>query len=191
MDIKNEMANTVHRRKRKHLIKRLSKAAMWASELAAFSAEKCDARSALEAEAYSSWMQGNVLFEKETDWSRAMGLYVKAKCVPAPMVLASLMLQVLLSLTLLCVHAWQACTSVRMQGTLKAQHVPHILSVQPVELHSICVVNLLPSSLYKHPYVTASANATATAMSAYGPTISISTAIHLAGRELGGQNAPD
>ena len=43
-------------RKRHHAIKRLSKAAAWAAQLASLAAARSDARTALEAEAYASWM---------------------------------------------------------------------------------------------------------------------------------------
>jgi len=43
-------------RKRHHAIKRLAKAASWAAQLAALAAARADARTALEADAYSSWM---------------------------------------------------------------------------------------------------------------------------------------
>ena len=44
-------------------------------------AEVADTRSALEAEAYSAWMAGNVLLEKEADWARALALFTRARCV--------------------------------------------------------------------------------------------------------------
>jgi hypothetical protein len=43
-------------RKRHHAINRLAKASAWAGQLAALAASRADARAALEAEAYSSWM---------------------------------------------------------------------------------------------------------------------------------------
>ncbi len=47
-------------RKHHHAIKRLSKAAAWAAQLASLAASRADARTALEAEAYSSWMARGV-----------------------------------------------------------------------------------------------------------------------------------
>ena len=64
--------------KRSHLIRRLSKAASHASELSALTAACCDDRTSLEAEAYSLWMTGNLLLEKETDWERALASFIKA-----------------------------------------------------------------------------------------------------------------
>lgn len=43
------------------------------------SSDVCDTRSALEANAYSCWMAGNVLLEKESDWTRAMAQFTRAK----------------------------------------------------------------------------------------------------------------
>ncbi len=43
-------------RKRHHAIKRLAKAASHAAQLASLAAARSDARTALEAEAYASWM---------------------------------------------------------------------------------------------------------------------------------------
>ncbi|KAI8465561.1 MAG: hypothetical protein J3K34DRAFT_525289 [Monoraphidium minutum] len=79
MEIKkdNEDRPLVHRRH--HSIRRLTKASAWAADLARFAAGVCDTRSALEAEAYSAWMAGNVLLEKESDWARALGHFTRAK----------------------------------------------------------------------------------------------------------------
>lgn len=41
--------------------------------------EVSDTRSALEAEAYASWMGGNLLLEKESDWPKALALFTRAK----------------------------------------------------------------------------------------------------------------
>eukprot|EP00983_Pelagomonas_calceolata_P087815 1157041-Pelagomonas_calceolata.AAC.6 len=39
----------------------------------------CDARSALEAEAYALGMAGYVLLEKEVQWERALSRFMRAK----------------------------------------------------------------------------------------------------------------
>eukprot|EP00879_Flechtneria_rotunda_P020354 GHRR01021405.1.p1 GENE.GHRR01021405.1~~GHRR01021405.1.p1 ORF type:complete len:546 (+),score=261.79 GHRR01021405.1:1195-2832(+) len=68
----------VDKRKRHHALRRLTKAAYWAGELSRLAHATCDTRSALEADAYSSWMTGNVWMEKETDWKRALAAYTRA-----------------------------------------------------------------------------------------------------------------
>lgn len=40
-----------------------------------------DARSALEADAYSSWMSGSFLLEKQVSWELALAKLTRAKCV--------------------------------------------------------------------------------------------------------------
>ena len=59
-------------RKRHYALRRLSKAAAWAAELARLAGGTCDTRSALEAEAYASWMCGNLGMEREADWQAAI-----------------------------------------------------------------------------------------------------------------------
>ena len=65
--------------KQHHAVKRLCKAAAWAAQLAQLAGSRADARTALEAEAYSSWMAGNVLLEKETDWAGAVAAFLRAQ----------------------------------------------------------------------------------------------------------------
>jgi RNA-binding signal recognition particle 68 len=67
-------------RKRLHLVRRLRKAAYWASELAQLASLKGDARTVLEAEAYASWMAGNLLLEQEIDWDGALAKFLRAMC---------------------------------------------------------------------------------------------------------------
>eukprot|EP00775_Hariotina_reticulata_P003191 gene3191-3469_t len=74
-----EGQSTTAPRKRHHALRRLRKAAVWAAELARFAAACCDTRSALEAEAYSSWMAGNVLMEREADWEKVLATYSRAR----------------------------------------------------------------------------------------------------------------
>ncbi|KAG5192897.1 hypothetical protein JKP88DRAFT_346319 [Tribonema minus] len=56
---------------RHHLMRRLSKAAKWASDLETLCAAAGDERTALEACAYAAFMCGNVLLEKES-WGGAL-----------------------------------------------------------------------------------------------------------------------
>ncbi len=79
MELKKEAEGKVAPRKHLHSTKRLAKAAYWAAELSRFASQRCDTRSALEAEAYSSWMGGNLLLEKESDWEGALARYARAK----------------------------------------------------------------------------------------------------------------
>eukprot|EP00887_Chlorella_sp_A99_P002852 scaffold6.g2852.t1 len=65
--------------KRHHLISLLSKAAAHAAELVRLASQRCDARTQLEAEAYSSWMAGSMLLEKESDWEQALARFVRAR----------------------------------------------------------------------------------------------------------------
>eukprot|EP00244_Chara_vulgaris_P012339 TRINITY_DN6437_c2_g1_i2.p1 TRINITY_DN6437_c2_g1~~TRINITY_DN6437_c2_g1_i2.p1 ORF type:complete len:566 (-),score=137.77 TRINITY_DN6437_c2_g1_i2:58-1656(-) len=68
-------------RQRFHLIRRLTKAARWGDILASLCAEKADSRTALEAEAYASWMWGNVKLEREDDWEGALVKFLRARTV--------------------------------------------------------------------------------------------------------------
>ncbi|KAL4457793.1 hypothetical protein ABPG75_012658 [Micractinium tetrahymenae] len=79
MDLKSQLEQEQVAAKRQHLVRRLSKAASHAAELVALTAARCDARTQLEAEAYSLWMAGSVLLEKETDWEGALARFLKAR----------------------------------------------------------------------------------------------------------------
>ena len=57
----------------------LAQAVLWAGELSRFAAERCDARGALEAEAYACWMAGNLQLEKEADWELGLAKFTRAK----------------------------------------------------------------------------------------------------------------
>lgn len=65
--------------KRHHLLRRLSKAVRHAEDLVRLTAARCDARSNLEAEAYSAWMSGTMLLEKANDWQGALAAFGRAK----------------------------------------------------------------------------------------------------------------
>uniref|UniRef100_A0A6A7G753 Signal recognition particle subunit SRP68 n=1 Tax=Hirondellea gigas TaxID=1518452 RepID=A0A6A7G753_9CRUS len=79
MQQKHEMTDD-RDRSRFHLIRRLTKAAFWSSQLTKLCSVAADARTALEAEAYCSWMNGNILLEREI-WSDALEKFVHAKTV--------------------------------------------------------------------------------------------------------------
>jgi hypothetical protein len=78
MDVKNQIEQGVEGASRGHLVRRLTKAAAHARELAALAAARCDARSSLEAEAYSAWMAGTLLLERESDWEGAAAAFRRA-----------------------------------------------------------------------------------------------------------------
>eukprot|EP00899_Mesostigma_viride_P007214 jgi/Mesvir1/16494/Mv10047-RA.2 len=67
--------------KRAHLLRKLSKAAMWADLFAKLCATRSDSRTALEAEAYASWMRGSLQLEREDDWEGALSKFVRARAV--------------------------------------------------------------------------------------------------------------
>jgi hypothetical protein len=67
--------------KRRRGLRRLRKAASWAGQLARVAGVVCDARGALESEAYAAWMQGNALMEGETQWEGAAAQFSRARCV--------------------------------------------------------------------------------------------------------------
>uniref|UniRef100_A0A7S3VUP0 Signal recognition particle subunit SRP68 n=1 Tax=Dunaliella tertiolecta TaxID=3047 RepID=A0A7S3VUP0_DUNTE len=79
MELKKEVESNMHLRKRRHLISRLAKASQFAREAARLVHKCCDARSALEAEAYALGMAGYVLLEKEVQWERALSRFMRAK----------------------------------------------------------------------------------------------------------------
>lgn len=79
MELKQDVASEPRRRFR--LLRRLCKAEKWATELAKMSSLKADSRTALEAEAYASWMSASVMFEKENDWEGALGKFLRTRTV--------------------------------------------------------------------------------------------------------------
>lgn len=79
MDLKKQNERSVDLRRKQHAVRRLRKASVWASELARFAAARCDQRSALEAEAYATWMAACVLQEKEGAWEAALAKYGRCR----------------------------------------------------------------------------------------------------------------
>lgn len=79
MQLRTE-ANT-EPRKKFHTIARLRKATKYAEDLDQLcQSEKCDARTKLEAQAYSSWMQATLDFEME-NWEEAIEHFQKARTI--------------------------------------------------------------------------------------------------------------
>ncbi|KAK9825392.1 hypothetical protein WJX81_008451 [Elliptochloris bilobata] len=78
MELKSQQEEQPDPRKRQHQVRRLAKAARWASELASLADARCDMRSALEVDAYAAWLQGCHLQEKE-DWAAALVKLARAQ----------------------------------------------------------------------------------------------------------------
>ncbi|KAI8496295.1 signal recognition particle subunit srp68 [Branchiostoma belcheri] len=79
MQLKQE-ANTEHR-KQFHMVSRMKKAAGHAATLAKLcDSDKVDARTKLEAQAYSAWMQGSLEFEVQL-WEMALNHFNEAKTI--------------------------------------------------------------------------------------------------------------
>ncbi|XP_078621495.1 signal recognition particle subunit SRP68-like [Branchiostoma floridae x Branchiostoma japonicum] len=79
MQLKQE-ANTEHR-KQFHMVSRMKKAAGHAATLARLcDSDKVDARTKLEAQAYSAWMQGSLEFEVQL-WEAALNHFNEAKTI--------------------------------------------------------------------------------------------------------------
>ncbi|XP_057518953.1 uncharacterized protein LOC130799752 [Amaranthus tricolor] len=74
---------TGHPKRRQHiyLIGRLRKAVKWATLFAQLCAIKGDSRTSLEAEAYASYMKGNLLFEQDQNWEMALRNFKSARAV--------------------------------------------------------------------------------------------------------------
>ena len=65
-------------RKYFHMKRRLAKAAKWSAQLKDLCAATCDARTALEAEAYEAVMQANLTVQNE-DWANAAARFMHAR----------------------------------------------------------------------------------------------------------------
>jgi len=72
MDIKNEIEQDNAPNKRNHMIRRLAKACVHATEVLEITKSCCDTRSQFEAESYSAWMCGTLYLERGKDWGKAL-----------------------------------------------------------------------------------------------------------------------
>ena len=73
MDIKNEMEQSNAPYKRRHMLKRLTRAHLHAKELASLVTERSlDTRSTVEADAYLHWIAGCLHLEKKNNWETAL-----------------------------------------------------------------------------------------------------------------------
>ncbi|XP_075479875.1 uncharacterized protein LOC142520673 [Primulina tabacum] len=68
-------------RQRCYLIGRLRKAVKWATLFQELCSIKGDSRTSLEAEAYASYMKGNLLFEQDRNWDIALKSFKSARAV--------------------------------------------------------------------------------------------------------------
>lgn len=78
---KRQLPDGPNARQRIYLIGRLRKAVKWATLLAQLCAVKGDSRTSLEAEAYASYMKGNLLFEQDKNWDTALMNFKSARAV--------------------------------------------------------------------------------------------------------------
>ncbi len=90
MQLKADMADDKDNSRLKyHLLRRLQKAAKIATDLEQLCSTCADARTQLEAVAYSTWMGANVLFERN-NFSAALQKFTAAKYVPRTIHLSGL-----------------------------------------------------------------------------------------------------
>ena len=83
MEIKKETENAknVLARTRHHMVKKLRKANKWAEEFAKVCSTRATKRTALESEAYASFVKGNYLLEVEERWSAALQLFLQTRAI--------------------------------------------------------------------------------------------------------------
>ncbi|XP_047337601.1 signal recognition particle subunit SRP68 [Impatiens glandulifera] len=78
---KRQLPDGPNARQRNYLICRLRKAVKWATLFSELCSMKGDSRTSLEAEAYASYMRGNLLFEQDQNWDVALKCFKKARAV--------------------------------------------------------------------------------------------------------------
>ncbi|KAF3457790.1 hypothetical protein FNV43_RR02449 [Rhamnella rubrinervis] len=78
---KRQVPDGPNARQRIYLIGRLRKAVKWAILFSQLCAIKGDSRTSLEAEAYASFMKGNLLFEQDQNWETALKNFKSARAV--------------------------------------------------------------------------------------------------------------
>ncbi|KAM7272999.1 hypothetical protein ACFE04_027663 [Oxalis oulophora] len=78
---KRQLPDGPNARQRQYLIGRLKKAVKWASLFSHLCSIKGDSRTNLEAEAYASYMKGNLLFEQDINWDTALMHFKSARAV--------------------------------------------------------------------------------------------------------------
>ncbi|GAV92389.1 hypothetical protein CFOL_v3_35768, partial [Cephalotus follicularis] len=78
---KRQLPDGPNARQRIYLIGRLRKAVKWATLFSNLCSSKGDSRTSLEAEAYASYMKGNLLFEQDQNWDTALMHFKSARAV--------------------------------------------------------------------------------------------------------------
>ncbi|XP_022736311.1 signal recognition particle subunit SRP68 isoform X1 [Durio zibethinus] len=78
---KRQLPDGPNARQRIYLIGRLRKAVKWADLFSRLCSVKGDSRTSLEAEAYASYMKGNLLFEQDQNWDTALRNFKSARAV--------------------------------------------------------------------------------------------------------------
>ncbi|MBA0674124.1 hypothetical protein Goari_015736, partial [Gossypium aridum] len=78
---KRQLPDGPNARQRIYLIGRLRKAVKWADLFSHLCSLKGDSRTSLEAEAYASYMKGNLLFEQDRNWDTALRNFKSARSV--------------------------------------------------------------------------------------------------------------
>ncbi|GLT73409.1 hypothetical protein SLA2020_452700 [Shorea laevis] len=78
---KRQLPDGPNARQRIYLIGRMRKAVKWAMQFSQLCAIKGDSRTSLEAEAYASYMKGNLLFEQDQNWDTALLNFKSARAV--------------------------------------------------------------------------------------------------------------
>ncbi|XP_021285524.1 signal recognition particle subunit SRP68 [Herrania umbratica] len=78
---KRQLPDGPNARQRIYLIGRLRKAVKWADLFSHLCSVKGDSRTSLEAEAYASYMKGNLLFEQDQNWDTALRNFKSARAV--------------------------------------------------------------------------------------------------------------
>ncbi|KAK9844951.1 hypothetical protein WJX74_009011 [Apatococcus lobatus] len=79
MEMKAALETKPNASKRAHAIRRLTKAARSAGQLASLAAQRGTDRTALEAHVYAAYMTGLALQEKQTDWPAALDAFTRAR----------------------------------------------------------------------------------------------------------------
>ena len=83
LEIKKEIENTKKWRshRRQHMVKKLRRATKWADELVRLCAARATTRTAMEAEAYASFLKGTQLMEVERRWQGALQHFLQARAL--------------------------------------------------------------------------------------------------------------
>ncbi|GAB5356086.1 hypothetical protein AAMO2058_000260600 [Amorphochlora amoebiformis] len=78
MELKALLTKDDDSRKQHHLLRKLKRAVKWSKELHDLSKQVGDSRTQIEAEVYSTWMEGNEHIERSR-WKEALGCHLRSK----------------------------------------------------------------------------------------------------------------